>query len=63
MTTEFRNLNMIAKGIYNNRCAPMQHTTCSIEKGNGMKRIGRKVLILKKLLSSLTCNYYKNEIN
>ena len=61
MIAESRNLNMIARVIFSNRCALMRLITCFIGKDNGMKRTGRRVLILKRLLSSLTCNYYKNE--
>jgi hypothetical protein len=48
MIAEYRNLNMIAREIYNNKFALMLHTTCSIGGDNGMKKINRKVLILKK---------------
>jgi len=61
MIAEFKNLNMTVKEIYNNKFALMLHTTCFIERDNGMKKINQKVLISKKLLLSPTCNYYKNE--
>ena len=63
MIVEYRNLDMIAKVIYNNKFALMLHTTCFIGRDNGMKKINLKELILKKLPLSQTCNYYKNEFS
>jgi hypothetical protein len=60
-TVESKNLNMTAREIFSIRFALMRLTTCSIGEEIGMKRIGRRVLTLRRLLSSLTCNYYKNE--
>lgn len=61
MIAESKNLNMTVRVIFNNKFAQMLHTTCSIGRDNGMKKIKLKVSILKNLPLSLTCNYYKNE--
>lgn len=60
-TVESKNLNMTAREISSIRFALMRLTTYFIGEEIGMKRIGRRVLTLRRLLSSLTCNYYKNE--